>query len=199
MPQSRHSRTGEPQGRHGHPNAASPGHAAIESFRLNGLEAEVKYSPNYLKVVWSNGSEVTIRSASRVIEARVEHLHFPVDVVTLTLNVRMDTPETMVSKLTIVICFAAGLDADVHRLADTMNAERVGGDSALAPGRSHGEPPPGEPLSPPQLPVVRIMANLAAWADDPQWIGLYPPQETIRLIAVPSPEPASEAGRSPHT
>jgi hypothetical protein len=47
------------------------------------------------------------------------------------------------------------------------------------PGHPQAAPPPAE------LPAVVFQADLAGWADDPDWIGLYPSFETGRLIAGP--------------
>jgi hypothetical protein len=42
------------------------------------------------------------------------------------------------------------------------------------------------------LPIVSFRADLSAWVDDPEWIGLYPTQETIRLVEFPPSGPARE-------
>jgi hypothetical protein len=79
--------------------------------------------------------------------------------------------------------------------------------STLAAGtrRETSQPVPGHPVagepaasqSPPPPQPVRINAALAAWADDPDWIVLYPPRETQLLLLKPPDPQTRRSGRPP--
>ncbi|MCW2935653.1 MAG: hypothetical protein JWM19_6615 [Actinomycetia bacterium] len=56
-------------------------------------------------------------------------------------------------------------------------------------------PQPGQqPPAPP--PVIMFRPDVSAWANDPDWIGLFPPVETARLMEVPASGQA-RGGSSP--
>jgi hypothetical protein len=69
-----------------------------------------------------------------------------------------------------------------------------------ARARAHERPPataPARTSAPADLPAVVFRADLAAWADDPDWIGLFPSFETTRLIVGPPLRQSHEAGFPP--
>jgi hypothetical protein len=227
----------------------------------------LRYAGSYLRVTWPGGSEMTIRQAEREIHAHVGHATSAGDAVVLELRARMTVPEPGHGWTVIELSFPRALAADVHRLADRINADRINADRVNAEGgsaeptipewvnasrseagRPGGEGPASEPrgatepdsaprepsaqearpaspaapkaagpdpapaeyhgpsrlrlqhsagpppaaAQPPSLPLVKFRADLSAWADDDDWIGIYPPGETIRLIEVPPPGQAHE-------
>lgn len=174
------------------PEAVAPlGHG--QSSELVGHGVTVRYTQSHLKVTWDNGTEVVLRSVGRRTTAHVDHIRLGVDIVTLTLKAQIAVPDPWFSHVDVVLAFPGSLAADVRRLAEMLNTtqEDSGPDAGNPKSAPRMPPPPIQdapkpaqpnPANPAELPHVMFQADLAAWADDDDWIGLYPSLETTRLI-----------------
>ena len=81
--------------------------------------------------------------------------------------------------------------------AGTAIAGEHRGHSRLRQQPATPHPAPSPAPQPAPLPIVSFRADLSAWVDDPDWIGLYPTHETTRLIEFPSSAPAREHSSPP--
>jgi hypothetical protein len=208
---------GQPGG-HEHDAVAPLGNASGESLHLVGYGVTVLYTQSLLKVTWENGTEMTMRSPGRGVTAEVHHIRLVVDIVTLTLKAQIAVPDPGLSRVDIVLAFPGSLEEDVQRLAGRVNAGREDSGSLTpeqrAPrtaepahgARAHDQQPPAGPArtgypaqpQPVGLPAVTFQADLDAWAESPDWIGLYPSRETTRLIVTGRPlRQSHEAGSPP--
>jgi hypothetical protein len=217
---------GQPGG-HGHDPVPALGNASGAFLQLAGHGVTVGYTQHHLKVTWESGATMTMRSPERWITAHVDHIHLAGNVVMLTLKAQVPVPDPWFSQVDIVLAFPGSLEEDVRQLAARLHADREDSGSSAAGkpdpappmpppphrhdpwnpqpaeparARAHDRPPPAAPARtgyPAELPAVAFQADLATWADDPDWIGLYPSFETIRLIVGRPLRQSHEAGSPP--
>lgn len=209
-----------------HDPVPSPGTASGEFLQLAGHGVTVRYSHSHLEVTWESGAQMTMRSPERWTTAHVDHIRLA-GVVTLTLKAHIAVPDPGFSQMDIVLAFPGSLEEDVRQLAARLNADREDSGSSAAGkpdpappmppaprrhdpwdpptaepvrARAHDRQPPTAPARtgyPAELPAVAFRADLAAWADDPDWIGLFPSFETTRLIVGRPLRQSHEAGSPP--
>lgn len=198
-----------------------------EFLQLDGHGVSVRYRQNQLEVTWESGAQLTMRSPERRMTAQVDLIQLLGTVVLLTLKAAIPVPEPWFSHADIVLAFPGALEEDVRRLGARLNDDQpgTGAPTAREPDRASPpppaqhrrdpwDPPAAEPAPPPpqnghpptavargghpaELPPVAFAADMTAWADDPDWIGLFPPAETSRLIVGRSPGRSREADSLP--
>jgi hypothetical protein len=170
-------------------------------LRMTGIAVSVVYNPRQLNISWENGSSLTLRFDA--VTGKVEVDRPPGGgPVLLRFGVRMNkqAPRGITTGLNVVLPFPETIAAEVERLAERLS-------QATAPP-GHGRPGPvtGQLVHPSagmpeaqasvrQAAPVRIRAAPAYWADDPGWIGLYPPKDTERLLLA---SPDGQARRADH-
>ena len=163
-----------------------------EWVMLTGIGLWILYCPSQLNITWENGSSLIVRLDAATIVAHPSHGQNP-GVAELRIGVQMDNPRGANGSCSVMLSFPAEQDPGVQRLAEMLQS-LASSDGENAPAAETGFPshPPAttpEALRPaPKPPVtqpapVRIDASARHWADDSDWIGLYPPRETERLLA----------------
>jgi hypothetical protein len=169
--------------------------------KLEGTGISVVYGPTQLTVTWADGSILALRFDAVAIEAELERPPGE-GVVVLRFGARMDrdVPQGVMSGLNVALRFPETIPAEVERLAERLRPvtaargdDRPGSVTGQLAHPRAGMPDARAPASRPA--PVRIHAAPACWADDPSWVGLYPPRETERLLLVP---PGGRANPTEH-
>jgi hypothetical protein len=219
---AREQHTGAP---HDGTELAQPDARAVAGERdFEGIGVTVRCSLNRVTFRWANDSLLTLKFDQ--VASKVDCQRLPEQgVIKLTLAARMDmdVPHGLVNGVNIVLAFSGSDAAKVESLAERLRsmAAATSRDGGSASGGARSAPPqagavesrsgapqsrPGAaesraktadskvPASPPG--PVRVRAGLASWADEENWLVLYPTKETERLLLA---SPSSQADRQQGT
>jgi hypothetical protein len=217
---------GQPGG-HGHDPAPFSGTASGDFLQLAGHGVTVRSSPSHLEVTWESGAQMTMRSPERWTTAHVDHLRLAgVVTLTLNAHIPVPDPGFSQVEIVLafpgsleedVRRLAARLNADregsgspatgrpdpappippAPRRHDPWDPETAEPVRARAHDRPPPPPAPARTGYPAELPAVAFEVDLGAWADDPDWIGLFPSFETARLIVDRPFRQSHQAGSPP--
>jgi hypothetical protein len=177
---------------------SGPGH---EWVTLRGIGLWILYGPSQLNIMWENGSSLIVRFDAVRTTAQSRPGRDP-GVVELWIMVRMDDAHGGNGLYSALLPFPAEQAPGVQSLEEMLQSRASPG-GETAPDAEIGfpaHPPAATPDTQPsaprpltQLAPVRIDAPARPWTDDENWIGLYPPRETERLVAqADRPAPAAE-------
>lgn len=158
-------------------------------LRVTGVGVSVLYNPRQLNISWANGSDLTLRFDTIKSTVTVD-LAPDEGLVLLRFGVRMGIQAARdgMTGVNVVLPFPETISAEVEGLAERLRSvAAVHGDAR--PGSISGHPAPDAQAAASRAAPVRIRAEPAYWGDDQSWVGLYPPKETQRLLAMPD-EPA---------
>lgn len=148
---------------------------------LMGVGVWVLIGPSQLNIMWDNGSSAVLRFGASAIFAHVERVP-GADMVQLHVNVQMETSRGIRGIWFALLPFPGRSAPAVQRLAELLAATDQPTDPSPAT--------PDAPMLTAQPAAVRIRAWPGYWADDPDWVGLYPTRETERLLMMPADQPA---------
>ncbi len=174
------------------PASTAQSRQSREWAALRGTGLWILYCPSQLNIMWENGSNLIVRLDAATTFAEFRQGQDP-GVVELRIVVRMDNPPGINGRYSALLSFPADQSPGVQRLAEMLYS-RISSDGETAPDAKIGpsaQPPAAKPdaqpsASKPPMPrpaPVRIEASARHWTDDRDWIGLYPPRETERLLA----------------
>ena len=141
-------------------------------LRVTGVGVSVLYNSRQLNISWANGSNLTLRFDTIKSTVTVD-LAADEGLVLLRFGIRMDIQAARHGRtgVDVVLPFPATISAEV--------------DGDARPGSISGRPASDAQALASQAAPVRIRATPAYWGDDQSWVGLYPPKETQRLLAMP--------------
>ena len=174
------------------PASTAQSRQSREWAALRGTGLWILYCPSQLNIMWENGSNLIVRLDAATTSAEFRQGQDP-GVVELRIEVRMDNPPGINGLYSALLSFPADHSPGVQHLAEMLYS-RISSDGETAPDAEIGssaQPPVAKPdaqpsASKPPMPQpapVRIEASARHWTDDRDWIGLYPPRETERLLA----------------
>ena len=163
-----------------------------EWVTLRGIGLWILYCPSQLNIMWENGSNLIVRLDAATTVAQFRQGQDP-GVVELRIMVQMDNPRGVNGFYSAMLSFPAERAPDVQSLAEMLQS-LISSDGETTPTAEIGlpaHPPTATPDAQPSAPKppmtqptpVRIHASARYWADDRDWIGLYPTRETERLVA----------------
>jgi hypothetical protein len=163
-----------------------------EWVMLRGIGLWILYGPSHLNILWENGSSLIVRFDAVRTTAQSRPGRDP-GVVELSIMVQIDNPRGVDGRYSALLSFPAEQAPGVQSLVEMLQS-RASRDGETAPAAEIGFPahpsavtPDAQPSAPKpqmtQLAPVRIDASARPWTDDGDWIGLYPPRETERLVA----------------
>lgn len=173
-----------------------------EWVTLPGIGLLIRYCPSQLNIIWDNGSNLLVRFDATTTSAEVMQARDS-GVIGLRIAVQMNAPRGA-NGFSIVLPFAAERAPGVQSLAEMLQSlTSTHRDSAPAaeagvPAHSPTVTPDARPPAP-QPDPVRIDVPPRHWADDTDWIGLYPTRETERLLVTHADPPAQPAEHPPTT
>jgi hypothetical protein len=144
-----------------------------EWVMLRGIGLWILYGPSHLNIMWENGSSLIVRFDAVRTTAQSRPGRDP-GVVELSIMVQMDNPRGVDGRYSALLSFPAERAPGVQSLVEMLQS-RASPDGETAPAA------PRPPMT--QLAPVQIDASARPWTDDGDWIGLYPPRETERLVA----------------
>jgi hypothetical protein len=175
-----------------------------EWVMLRGIGLWILYGPSHLNIMWENGSSLIVRFKAVRITAQSRPGRDP-GVVELSIMVQLDKPGGVDGRYSALLSFPAEQAPGVQSLVEMLQS-RASRDGETAPAAEIGFPadpsaatPDAQPSAPKppmtQLAHVQIDASARPWTDDGDWIGLYPPRETERLVA--QADPPAQAAEHP--